>query len=73
MPDAAVRGLLVLVCSFTGIEVPSAHPSHSHSQERSSHKTEDAGLSARIPPPRRFGWGDSNRRDLRLGVAYIIQ
>jgi hypothetical protein len=38
-----------------------------------SHKTEDAGLSARIPPPRRFGWGDSNRRDLRLGVAYIIQ
>jgi hypothetical protein len=33
---------------------------------------EDAGLSARIPPPRRFGWGDSNRRDQQLG-AYIIQ
>jgi hypothetical protein len=36
-------------------------------------KKEDAGLSARIPPPRRFGWGDSNRRDLRLGRPYIIQ
>jgi hypothetical protein len=38
-----------------------------------STKGEDAGLSARIPPPRRFGWGDSNRRDQRSGLAYIIQ
>ncbi len=41
--------------------------------EQAMPQKEDAGLSARIPPPRRFGWGDSNRRDLRLGSAYIIQ
>jgi hypothetical protein len=28
-------------------------------------RKEDAGLSARILPSRRFGWGDSNRRDLQ--------
>lgn len=32
-------------------------------------KKEDAGLAARISPSRRFGWGDSNRRDLQ-GKAF---
>jgi hypothetical protein len=44
-------------------------------REKTPHarRKKDAGLSARIPPSRRFGWGDSNRRDLRPACRYIIQ
>jgi len=41
--------------------------------QKKAPQKEDAGLSARIPPPRRFGWGGSNRPHLRLGCLYIIQ